>query len=131
MQPIANKNKTMYKMKRTEHQEQCTVFQWARLMAGKHPELDMLFAIPNGGARHVVVGRKLKAEGVRAGVPDICLPVPRDPYNGLFIELKTESGRATSLQTEWLDKLRQNGFCATVCRGADDAIGMIRAYLGI
>lgn len=30
----------------------------------------------------------LKRQGVKAGVPDICLPVARNGYHGLHIELK-------------------------------------------
>ena len=54
----------------SEHDEQVLIFKWARLSEGRWPELALLFAIPNGGHRHKAVAAKLKAEGVRAGVPD-------------------------------------------------------------
>jgi hypothetical protein len=38
---------------------------------------------------------KLKAEGVRAGVADLCLPAARRGYHGLYIEMKSEEGVAT------------------------------------
>jgi hypothetical protein len=66
----------------------------------------MLFAIPNGGARHKAIAGKLRAEGVRAGVPDICLPVPRGEYHGLFIELKRPKGGHVSEEQEaWISEV--------------------------
>ena len=50
-------------------------------MEGRHPQLALIFAIPNGGKRHIGTARKLKAEGVRSGVPDIFLACPRMPYD--------------------------------------------------
>jgi hypothetical protein len=57
-----------------EHEEQVALFEWAAWNSSKYKELELMFAIPNGGQRHVVVARKLKDEGVKAGVPDIFLP---------------------------------------------------------
>lgn len=53
----------------TEHQEQVALFQWLEIAAKRDDRLSMAFAIPNGGARHPVVAAKLKAEGVKSGVP--------------------------------------------------------------
>ena len=65
-------------MKRNpEHESQVAVINWCRMARKDYPEAQRIFAIPNGGARHVAVAIKLKAEGVRQGVPDLCLPVPR------------------------------------------------------
>ncbi len=55
----------------SEHQEQCALFHWAAHMESKHPQLGLLFAIPNGGLRNKLVARKLKMEGVKAGVLEI------------------------------------------------------------
>ena len=58
----------------SEHHEQCALFAWLRL---QWPDLDRVsFAIPNGGHRHKAVAGKLKAEGVKAGVPDIFIAYP-------------------------------------------------------
>ena len=61
----------------SEHQEQKALIQWARLNQQRFPELDLLFAIPNGGLRNIRVARKLKSEGVKPGVSDLFLPVAR------------------------------------------------------
>ena len=114
-----------------EHDEQVELFEWADAAQGEHPELCMLFAIPNGGARHPAVAAQLKAEGVKAGVPDIMLAVARGRWHGLFVELKRadRSNHATSAQRAWMEMLRRYGYSAVVCYGATDAINAIMGYL--
>ena len=112
-----------------EHQEQVALFEWAALAEAQHPELAMLFAVPNGGARHPAVAAQLKAEGVRAGVPDICLPVARGRFHGLWIEMKRKPNRTSDAQRAWLDALRHYGHCAVVCWSAQEAQQSIMAYL--
>ena len=114
-----------------EHDEQVELFEWANAAQGEHPELCMLFAIPNGGARHPAVAAQLKAEGVKAGVPDIFLAVARGRWHGLFVELKRadRSNHATSAQRAWMEMLRRYGYSAIVCYGATDAINAIMGYL--
>lgn len=113
-----------------ESAEQTALFAWARFQAGKRPELNMLFAIPNGGSRNAIEAKHLKAQGVKAGVPDICLPVARGKYHGLYIELKRKSGgRVSPFQEEWLERLSGNGYFAEVCLGFEDAAETILAYL--
>ena len=88
-----------------------------------------MFAIPNGGARHIAVAVKLKAEGVKAGVPDLMLPVSRKGYNGLFIEMKTEEGSEQPNQKKWRETLIGNGYLSVVCKGWDSARSEIMGYL--
>ena len=116
-------------MKNEEHHHQVDVFEWAAYQTGKYPGLGLMFAIANGGHRHIAVARKLKAEGVKAGVPDICLPVPRGAYHGLFIEMKSMKGKTTKEQDDWLVRLGNQGYKTAVCRGAEAAIGVIKAYM--
>ena len=112
-----------------EHGEQVTVVKWASWQSKQWPELNLLFAVPNGGARDVITGAKMKREGQKRGVPDLCLPVPRGEYAGLFIEMKTAKGRLTPEQAEWLKALNRQGYRAEVCHGADAAIRLIQEYL--
>lgn len=70
-----------------------------------------MYHIPNGGKRGKVEAIHFKAEGVKAGVPDICLPVPRGEWHGLYIELKRrEGGRVSPEQTKWLEDLMRQGY---------------------
>lgn len=115
-----------------EEQEQEMIFRWAAYESAAHPELCMLYAIPNGGKRDRVTGARLKATGVKAGVPDMCLPVARGGYHGLYIELKRKKGgQVSDLQWNWLRDLIQYGYKAVVCKGFDEARAAILDYLGI
>ena len=116
----------------TEAQEQKAIFQWVEYARGNHPDLCMLFAIPNGGSRHPAEARNLKLTGVRSGVPDMFLPVARGGYHGLFIELKRVKGSTVEpMQKVWIDALSRAGYMAVVCRGAASAIETIEEYLGM
>jgi hypothetical protein len=113
-----------------ESEEQSALFQWARVMETRIPELRLLYHIPNGGLRDKRVAVRLTAEGVRRGVPDICLPVARRGCHGLYIELKRgHGGRTTPEQREWLESLNAQGYRAEVCRGFDEARAVIEGYL--
>jgi hypothetical protein len=112
-----------------EHQEQVALFQWAALVANKYPELALMFAIPNGGKRDIRTAAKLKAEGVKAGVPDVFLPVARGGYFGMFIELKSLTGRASQAQLAMMDSLSSQGYKCIVCKGWSIAKDSIMSYL--
>ena len=115
----------------TEHEEQVALFQWAEANEGEHEELKLLFAVPNGGYRPMTTAAQLKAEGVRSGVPDCCLPVARGRFHSLWIEMKRKPNRPTEAQEHWISTLRDYGHSAVVCYGAQEAIDVIKAYLGI
>jgi hypothetical protein len=114
---------------RTEHAEAVALMRMVRLHEARWPELRLLYAIPNGGDRHPVVAAKMKAEGVRAGVPDYCLPVARGGYHGLYVELKTPTGYPSREQRAWIAALREQGYRAEVCRGWAAAWDVIREYM--
>lgn len=113
----------------TEHGEQVALFVWKDMAKHTHPELAMLFAVPNGGHRHPAVAAKMKAEGEQAGVPDVLLLVARGRFHGLAIEMKVKPNKPTAEQLEWLERFRHYGYSAVVCYSARDAIGVIMAYL--
>jgi hypothetical protein len=136
----------------TEHGHQCALFCWAALCGNDdvRQQLRMMFAIPNGGQRGdgtkrgaAIAGGKLKAEGVKDGVPDIMLPVaiclPNQgmpcKYHGLFIELKRpksvgkRKGVERENQSDFARKLEENGYRCVVCYGWEDARDMILKYL--
>jgi hypothetical protein len=114
----------------TESEEQQALFTWAALQRGRYPELDLLFVIPNGGLRHKATAGRLKAEGVKAGVPDVCLPVARGEWHGLYIELKrVRGGKGRDGQERWLAELRDQGYYTAVCHGWMEAMRVIMKYL--
>lgn len=114
----------------SEAQEQIFLFQWANLARCKYPELELMHHIPNGGKRNAREAVSLKRQGVKAGVPDICLPVPRGKYHGLYIELKVGNNKTSSHQNKWINKLREQNYYVEVCYGWRAAQEVIENYLG-
>ena len=114
----------------TESQEQQRLFQWARMQSGKHPELGLMYHIPNEGKRSRITGRRMVAEGLKKGVPDICLPVARGGNHGLYIELKrTKDWKITKEQEEWMRDLMGQGYEVALCIGWEMAADVIQNYL--
>ena len=120
------------KPKTTEAEEQKALMQWAKWQEGRYPELKMLMHIPNEGKRSKRYGAELKRLGLRPGFPDLGLLVPNKKYAGLFIELKADKTKSmTKEQKEWLEKLNSYGYKAIRCNGSEEAIQIIKRYLGI
>ena len=113
-----------------ESAEQAALFEWVKRARGRWPELGMMYHIPNGGSRDPREAHNLKLQGVRPGVPDIFLAVPRGGFHGLYIELKRRKGGSVSEdQRAWIDALNRQGYRAVVCRGWDAARAEIMLYL--
>lgn len=87
-----------------------------------------VFHIPNGGSRNKYEAANLKEQGVSAGVPDLCFPVARNGFHGLYIEMKAGKNKTTPAQEKWLELLNDNGYQAVVCRGFDEAKTVIDRY---
>lgn len=111
--------------------EQTMLFQWCNLQKNKYPELSLLVAIPNGGSRHPKEAANLKKQGVKAGFPDMFLPVVNKKYHGLFIELKYGKNKATDKQEEWIKELNNQGYYAKVCVGFEEAKNTILEYINL
>src|SRR6185503_6440225 len=125
----------------SEHTEQAALFEWVAWNLARYPDLEMLYAIPNGGSRAAKVNEKgqryspeaqrLKAEGVKRGVFDIALDVSRGGYHGLRIEMKTREGKPSKEQLDWLGRYVRHGYSAVICKGWEAARDAIEAYLNI
>lgn len=137
--------------KESEHSHQAALIQWCALNRQNEPRLDLLFAVPNGGERNVIVAGKMKAEGVKTGVPDLMLPVPAPTqfavptsvwYHGLFIEMKKpaarlkrapahvwDTGGVSTEQVKWLNALTAQGYKCVVCYSWLEAAEQIKLYL--
>ena len=116
-------------MKHQESQEQQALFQWAKLSQGQYPELSLLHAIGNGGKRNVIEAARMKREGVLAGVSDIMLPVARNGFHGLYIELKAGKNKASPNQEWWIEQTTKQGYYSVVCVGWVEASETIKNYL--
>ena len=93
------------------------------------PELGLLFAIPNGGKRGIATAARLKLEGVKPGVPDLMLPVARQGFHGLFIEMKRTKGSSVSReQKTFATALQQQRYRVEVAKGFLEARQIIIDY---
>ena len=117
----------------TEAQEQMRLFAWIDANTEQYPALRWAFHVPNGEYRDKATGGRLKAMGVRRGVPDVWLPISGHGFIGLEIELKRsdQSNKTTPEQDEWMAWLTEQGWHAQVCYGAASAIELMKWYLGI
>lgn len=114
----------------TERAEQMALFAWAALSVGIYPDLKWMFAIKNAEKGGAIRGAMAKAEGVKAGVSDIMLPVPRHCVHGLFIELKTKTkGKTSKEQLEFGEEMFKNGYGFCVCNGWEAARNVLIQYL--
>lgn len=117
----------------TEHEIQVALIDRVRDPANQreHPELALLFAIPSGGYRSPRTAGRLHAEGVQPGVPDLCLPVSRGGYHGLWIEMKRPGGTTSPAQASWLAQLAKEGYRVALHSTVDGAWTDITDYLAL
>ncbi|WP_016712881.1 VRR-NUC domain-containing protein [Pseudomonas monteilii] len=113
-----------------EGQEQAALMKELQL---RYPQAyKLIYHVPNGGHRIKAVAAKLKGQGVKAGVPDLVLPMARGGYFGLYIEFKAKppfDAPVSASQDAFLQLLTNENYLAIVCRGNIDAVEAIRAYL--
>ena len=77
----------------------------------------------------MIKGRRNKRMGMKAGIPDLELLIPKGEYHGLLIELKTQIGRVSKVQNKWLIYLQNQGYQAIVCRSVKDAVQAVANYM--
>lgn len=112
-----------------EDNVQMMLFDWARAQSGKYPELELLHHIPNGGKRDAREAARFKRMGVKPGVPDISLPVPRGGFHGMYIEMKSPTGKLSDNQRKWLARLSEMSYYTCVCYSFEQARDCILKYL--
>jgi hypothetical protein len=114
-----------------EESEQISLVEELAFWRNQHKDL-LFYAVPNGEWRHKATAGKLKAMGVMRGVPDLCFPMAKGGYFGLYIEMKRVKGGAVREdQKDWIEKLRGAGYKVEVCRGAAEAKKTIQEYLDL
>ena len=113
----------------SEEVEQIRLFQMVEERLPEYPDLRLLFHVPNGGHRSKATAGRLKASGVKAGVPDLLLLVPRGKYHGMACELKVQGGMLSPSQRVWLESLEEKGYYTAVALGADEALERLVGYL--
>ena len=120
--------------RRADHEgdEQIVLFKWLYF---QHREAyEHAFHVPNGGKRSKREGGRFKAQGVKPGVPDIFIDLPRGKYHGLRIEFKATPPKDSAVspgQKEWVERLAKQGYSAMVCKGFEAAKAAIDEYLSL
>jgi hypothetical protein len=123
----------------SEGSQQKALMVWASLQSAKYPQLKWLVHIPNGGTRNIREAVELKAQGVKAGVPDLMLAYPvrqhwdqlnsDGSYHGLFLEMKVKPNKVSPEQIAWIENLIINGYYCKVCYSWIEARDTLIAYL--
>lgn len=72
---------------------------------------------------------KRKQQGVKSGVPDICILEPNKEFNGLFIEIKAGYNKPSDNQNRWINRLNEKGFKAVWSNSFDETRAIIDEYL--
>lgn len=85
--------------------------------------------IPNEGKRTRFYGNRLKKMGMRPGVADLFIALPRNGYHGAWIELKSEKGVLSEEQRLFLEDMAELHYYTSVCYSIDEAIEEISAYV--
>lgn len=114
-----------------EHLEQQALYELISYQESAYPELQYLFAIPNGGKRNLTVAKKLKAEGVKAGVLDNFLPVARGRFHGMWLEMKYGDNTLSDKQKIWKAFLEEQGYFVAVEYSAQNAFDALIGYLSL
>jgi hypothetical protein len=84
----------------------------------------MAIHVPNAGKRSAIAGRRVKAEGLRPGFPDL---VALQGGRCAFLEVKAPKGRLSPAQVECHAELERQGFGVAVVTSQDEAIAALRA----
>lgn len=121
-----------------EEREQIALFDLRDARVGRYPDLAFLFATMNGVFVPPAILTRFSRAGLTKGVLDLWLPLPRGPYKGLVIDLKSPTGVPTPEQKIWITRLIAEGWQGFFCGGVKgwlspcaDAWYCICAYLGI
>lgn len=116
-------------MRGKEHVIQAAFFCGIRFLAKLDPRWGWIYAIPNGGARTLATGKLLKAEGVRAGVWDVFVPVKIGDHGGLYIEFKADKNTLTTEQKEFGRVMYyQRGYLLYIAYSSQDATDAVQRY---
>jgi hypothetical protein len=100
----------------------------------KVPELRWIHSIPNGASfggskeSRMKQGAFMKMEGLRPGVSDICWPIPRGTYHGLYLEMKTPTGSVRPDQREFMKFVGEQGYRVEIRKGWKTACQLIEEY---
>lgn len=136
----------------SEHQIQAAIVEWAntikictfrKFIEGKETIGSYLIKNANEGKRSFSQGKKMKKEGLKKGVSDLFLAIPKEIENlcemcedyilycGLWIEVKSKKGRLSKEQISWLELMKVSRYQACVVYSVGEGLKAIKDYLGM
>lgn len=119
---------TCIKSTRKESDIQSEFFEKIKLFFPKIPD-KLCFAIPNGGSRNPIEAANLKRQGVKAGVSDVIILIPKKGFASLCIEFKTATGKQSEEQKEFQRQVEACGSKYVIVRSVAEAIETLKEYL--
>lgn len=119
-----------------ETEIQTALFEWIRIEQNKHPKMANIVAYPaqgGTGKEAIIRGQIRRREGAVKGFPDIMILFPSacGKYPAGFLEVKRVGESARKEQKEWIERLRDYGYFATVGSGFDECMAIIKRYAGV
>lgn len=112
----------------SESQIQKAYFSWVRMKALQDPRYEMIIKVPNETRGNFCWLRKMLAEGLAKGFPDILCLHPVEPFHGMALEFKKKGGKVSKEQERWLRKLSEAGWLAQVVYNVEMAISITESY---
>jgi hypothetical protein len=113
----------------TESNEQIVAMDWLRL---QHPKIaEHTLHIGNERKASYFAGYIMKKMGVLKGASDLFMAWPSGGFHGLFIEVKSKIGRPSPEQKAFIQRMRDVGYKAEICYGADEVINTMKYYIGL
>jgi len=130
--PCYSESKNPLKAKRIiSHEEadiQADFFSKLNLFFPTLPD-KLCFSVPNGGSRHKLEAINMKRQGVKSGISDVIILIPKKGYASLCLEFKTEKGKQSDEQKEFQRQAEMCGNKYVVVRNVATAIGIVKEYL--
>lgn len=129
---IAKKEANNGSKKKARNNEEADIqsefFNQAKIFFPNIPE-KLLFAVPNGGSRNKLEAINLKRQGIKSGVADVLLLIPRGGFASLCLEFKTKTGKQSPEQKEFQKQAENCGSKYVIVRSVKEAIDEMKIYL--
>ncbi len=112
-----------------EHDIQAAYFDLVDREAARDWRYGMIYAVPNARKASISALLWYRAEGLRKGVLDVCIPIPTDLRPGARIEFKRPGGKLTPEQRMWADGFSKLGWAVAVHTDALEAFEWTKRYM--
>lgn len=122
------KNPVKKKQGNEEARIQSEFFRQVPVFFPKLPN-KLLYSVPNGGSRNPIEAANLKRQGVKSGVADVILQIPKKGFASLCMEFKTPMGRQSNEQKEYQRQVEMAGSKYVIVRSVEQAIKTMENYL--